>query len=62
MEQGKLEQRERLPTPAMIEAGIKAYEEARPGEASGFNERNVVVAIYSAMERVAQGTSALCDR
>lgn len=38
-------------TDEMIEAGVAAYANARPCEASDFNERGVAEAIYDAMSR-----------
>jgi len=39
-------------TPEMMEAGLIAYIEERPGETSGFNEKGVVEAIFKAMLRI----------
>ncbi len=36
-------------TPEMIEAGVEAYTRTRPSEASDFNQRAIVQAVYLAM-------------
>lgn len=40
-------------SPEMIKAGVSAYEATRPGEASGFNDVEVVTEVYRTMRRAA---------